>query len=165
MDCIVNVTQNWGIGNENKLLVSISADLKRFRQLTLGKTVILGRKTLETFPHGRPLKNRENIILSTQSTYAVEGATVAHNVEEVLALCKKAENPCVIGGASVYELLLPYCHRALITKMEMTIPADTYFPDLDALSQWSVVSISDWENEEGIAFQYVEYANSSPVLF
>ena len=103
MECIVNVTPDWGIGRHGELLVAISADLRRFRQLTQGKTVILGRKTLATFPGGRPLKNRRNLILSHDPAFQVEGAEVVHSLPELLQAIQKVpeEQLCVIGGAAV----------------------------------------------------------------
>ena len=117
MELIVNVTENWGIGCKDRLLVAISADLKRFRALTTGKTVILGRRTLATFPGGRPLKNRENIVLTRDPAFSAEGALAAHDLAELFALLrgKNTDDVCVIGGASVYEQLLPYCARARVT--------------------------------------------------
>lgn len=167
MNCIVNVTQNWGIGFENQLLVSISADLKRFRQLTTGKTVILGRKTLATFPGGKPLKNRTNLLLSTDRTLDVAGAIVAHDLEELLAYCHQCSNDalCVIGGASVYELLLPYCTTAQITRTLVSPEADRFFPNLDLLPGWEITSTSEVFEEQGISFQYVDYKNTAPLSF
>ena len=166
MNLIVNVTENWGIGFENKLLVAISADLKRFRQLTTGKVVILGRKTLETFPGGRPLKNRTNLILSTNPDYRVEGAEVVHSIEALLQAVKAypAEELCVIGGASIYEALLPYCTTAQITKTYVNLPADRYFPDLDAMDNWQISKVYPEEEENGIRFQYIDYVNNAPIL-
>lgn len=165
MNLIVNVTENWGIGFENQLLVSISADLRRFRALTMGKAVILGRKTLETFPGGRPLKGRRNLILSTNPAYAPEGAEVFHSLDALLAEVRKldSEEVCVIGGASVYEALLPYCTTAQITKTYVNCKADRFFPDLDAMDNWKVEKIFDMEEENGIRFQYVDYVNTSPL--
>lgn len=157
MNCIVNVTENWGIGFENQLLVSISADLKRFRQLTTGKTVILGRKTLETFPGGRPLKNRRNLVLSTNPDLNIEGAEVVHSVEELLVACQPGEEICSIGGASVYELLLPHCHTVQLTKTFGDYPADRFFPNLDASPEWKIASASEIMEENGIKFQYIDY--------
>ena len=165
MNCIVNVAEDWGIGCENQLLVAISADLKRFRQLTTGKAVILGRKTLATFPGGRPLKNRTNLVLSSSPTLKIEGATVLHSLDELLAECRKypPEDLCVIGGASIYELLLPYCTTAQITKTFVHPKADRYFPDLDKLENWCVSQISEPMEEDGIQFQYFDYVNRSPL--
>ncbi len=108
MDVIVNVCENWGIGLNGQLLFSISADLKRFRQLTTGKTVILGRKTLATFPGGRPLKNRTNLVLSGSGA-VIKGAEVFSDLPSLLERVKALDTDqiSVIGGASVYEALLP----------------------------------------------------------
>ena len=165
MNLIVNVTENWGIGLENNLLVTISADLKRFRSLTMGKTVILGRKTLETFPGGRPLKGRRNLILSTNPDYQPEGAEVFRSKEALLEEVRKLdpETVCVIGGASVYEALLPYCHTAQITKTYVNCKADRFFPDLDAMDNWAIEKTYDMEEENGIRFQYIDYVNKSPI--
>ena len=164
MEMIVNVTENWGIGLRDQLLVSISADLKRFRALTMGKTVILGRRTLATFPGGKPLKNRENIVLTHDEHFAAEGALVAHDLPELFALLrgKNLDNVCVIGGASVYEQLLPYCTRARVTKTQLTPEADRFFPDLDALENWQIEHETSPQEENGVRFFYIDYVNLSP---
>ena len=162
MELIVNVSENWGIGMGDRLLVSIRADLLRFRDLTMGGTVILGRKTLQTFPGGRPLKGRRNIILSTNQDYQVENAEVAHNVEELLALLRPEENTFVIGGESIYRLLLPYCGKARVTKSYVNLPADRFFPNLDEMPNWQVEHTEELLEENGVSFQYVDYVNSSP---
>lgn len=146
------------------LLVSIPADLRRFRQLTTGKTVIYGRKTLLTFPGCRPLPGRENIILSTDSRLLVENAIVAHSQAELFELirARAREDLCVIGGESVYRLLLPYCDEAAVTKSLVDVPADRFFPDLDALPNWQMQSVSPPEQWQEIAFQYIDYQNLSP---
>ena len=119
MNLIVAVDQNWGIGKDNNLLVSIPADMKMFRQETTGKVVILGRKTLSTFPGGLPLKNRTNIILTKNKDFKVKDAIVVNSIEELLEEIKKypAEDVYCIGGDSVYHQLLPYCDVAHITKI------------------------------------------------
>lgn len=167
MELIVNVTKNWGIGFENRLLVSISADLRRFRQLTEGKTVILGRKTLETFPGGRPLKNRTNIILTANPDFAAEGAQIVHSAQELLAALRvlPREELCVIGGASVYRLLLDYCDAARVTKTDAVCPADAFFPNLDETENWKIVERSEMQEENGLRFQYIDYVNSTPRAF
>ena len=110
MNMIVAVDANWAIGNKNNLLVRIPADHKMFRNETTGKVVVLGRKTLETFPNAMPLPNRKNIILSTNSDYTVKDADVVHSIDELLENLKqyKDEEIYIIGGASVYEAMLPY---------------------------------------------------------
>lgn len=164
MEVIVNVTQDWGIGCNDQLLVSISADLKRFCALTTGKTVILGRRTLATFPGGHPLKNRENIVLTHDAAFSAEGALVAHDLPELFALLrgKDLDAVCVIGGASVYEQLLPYCTRARVTRTLCTLPADRFFPDLDACAAWQIEQESPVQEENGLQFQYIDYRNLAP---
>ena len=164
MDLVVNVCENWAIGNGGDQIVYISADLKRFRQLTSGKTVILGRKTLATFPGGRPLKNRTNLILSTGSI-EVEGAEVFPSLSALLKRLKECDlsQVSVIGGASVYEALLPYCEKAYVTKTLLTPEADTFFPNLDATENWRIVSSQPILEEEGVKFQYLDYVNDAPL--
>ena len=155
MNLIVAVDQNWAIGKDGDQLVYLKEDLKRFRTLTSGHTVILGRKTLATFPGGRPLKNRRNLILSRNPQFQAEGAEVFSSVEE---LVQQADGDAfVIGGASVYEQLLPYCDTAYITKIHAGFPADTYFPDLDKSEEWEVVEESESLEQDGIAYHYVTY--------
>ena len=155
MNLIVAVDQNWAIGKDGDQLVYLKEDLKRFRTLTSGHTVILGRKTLATFPGGRPLKNRHNLILSRNPQFQAEGAEVFASVEE---LVQQADGDAfVIGGASVYEQLLPYCDTAYITKIHAGFPADTYFPDLDKSEDWEIVEESESLEQDGIAYHYVTY--------
>ena len=163
MFAVVNVDSRWGIGMENRLLVTIRADLQRFRRLTEGKTVVLGRKTLETFPNGRPLKNRRNLILSRDASYHVEGAERFRDLPTLLsALTADTADAAVIGGASVYAALLPYCERVYLTRTLAELPADRFFPDLDALPNWSVERRSEVMEENGVRFQYIDYVNRSP---
>ena len=155
MNLIVAVDQNWAIGKDGDQLVYLKEDLKRFRTLTSGHTVILGRKTLATFPGGRPLKNRRNLILSRNPQFQAEGAEVFSSVEK---LVQQADGDAfVIGGASVYEQLLPYCDTAYITKIHAAFPADTYFPDLDKSEEWEVIEESESLEQDGIAYHYVTY--------
>ncbi len=165
MNCIVNVCEDWGIGLNGRLLAAIPADLQRFRQLTTGKTVILGRKTLATFPGGKPLKNRSNFVLSSNPALTLPGAEVFSSLPALLARCRQlpADDLCVIGGASVYEALLPYCREALVTKTLCRPPADRFFPDLDALPGWSVSHTSEILEDGGFRFQYIDYRNNSPL--
>ena len=149
MNLIVAVDQNWAIGKDGDQLVYLKEDLKRFRTLTSGHTVILGRKTLATFPGGRPLKNRRNLILSRNPQFQAEGAEVFSSVEE---LVKQADGDAfVIGGASVYEQLLPYCDTAYVTKIHAGSPADTYFPNLDQSGEWEVSEESESLEQDGIS--------------
>ena len=164
MRCIVNVTEDWGIGLGDQLLVTISDDLKRFRQLTQGHTVILGRKTLATFPGGRPLKNRRNLVLSRDPGFAPEGAEVFRSLPALLDAVRSLppEDVWVIGGASLYEQLLPYCDGAAVTKTACTIPADRFFPDLDRMPNWRAVSASPVYHDGKLDYRYLDYENTHP---
>lgn len=155
MDLIAAVDQNWAIGKDGDQLCYIPADLKRFQALTTGHAVILGRKTLATFPGGRPLKNRRNLILSRSESFAPEGAEVFPDVDSLLAAAQV--DAFVIGGASVYKALLPYCDRAYITKIDRAWPADSFFPDLDADPAWQVTEEGEALEHEGLTFRYVTY--------
>ena len=162
MDLIVNVTADWGIGLGDRLLVAIRADLRHFRDYTMGKTVILGRKTLQTFPGGRPLKGRRNLILSGNPDLQVSGAEVVHDLSDLFAALRPEEEAVVIGGESIYRQLLPYCEIARVTKSYVNYPADRFFPDLDLLPNWRLESAGEMLEENGIQFQYVDYVNSDP---
>ena len=163
MRAIVNVTPDWGIGAENRLLIAVPSDLKRFRELTIGKTVILGRKTMETFPGKKPLKNRRNLVLSRDPGFSVENAEVFSSIGALLTAIKNLppEEVFVIGGDSVYQALLPYCDRVLLTKTSFDGKADCFFPNLDELPQWRQIGASKPMEENGITFQYLDYVNQS----
>lgn len=159
MNIIVNVDNNWAIGNKNRLLVSIPNDMKFFRQETTGKVVVLGRKTLETFPQGQPLKNRTNIVLTRNKNFRAGDAVAVHSKEELLEELKNypEEDIYVIGGASVYNLLLPYCNVAHVTKTDHEYEADTYFPNLDEDDQWVVTADSEEQTYFDIPYRFVKY--------
>ncbi len=159
MNFVVAVDENWAIGNKNKLLVSIPNDMKMFRELTTGNVVVLGRKTLETFPGGQPLKNRTNIILSKNQDYEVNGAVVVHSVEELLEELKQynSEDIYVIGGDSIYRQMLPYCDTAHVTKIDHAYEADTYFPNLDNDPEWEVTADSDEQVYFDLTYHFVKY--------
>ena len=154
MTAIVCVSKSWGIGRDGALLFRISADLKRFKALTVGKTVILGRKTLDTFPGGKPLKDRRNIVLSRREL-DIPGAEIAHSFEEAAAL--GGDDAIVIGGASVYMALLSRCDRVYVTKVDAAPDADSFFPDLDDNPDWRVASESEIFEENGLKFRFVDY--------
>ena len=155
MNCIVAVDRNWAIGKGGDQLIYIPTDLKRFKELTMGHPVILGRKTLATFPGGRPLKGRRNLILSRNPDFAPEGAEVFADVDALLATAP--EDAFVIGGASVYRNLLERCDTAYVTKIDAEYPADCWFPDLDTCPDWEAVEESELLEHEGTAFRYVTY--------
>lgn len=159
MNLIVAVDNNWAIGSKNSLLVSIPADHKFFRQETTGKVVVLGRKTLETFPQGLPLKNRTNIIMSTNPDYYVKDAIIVHSKEELLEELKnyKSEDVYIIGGESVYRLMLPYCDVAHVTKIDHEYEADAYFPNLDELDEWEITADSEEQTYFDLAYEFLKY--------
>ena len=159
MNSIAAVDNTWAIGHNGQLLVSIPNDQKHFREETTGKVVVLGRKTLQTFPQGQPLKNRTNIILSQDSKYQVKDALVVHSVETRLEELKKykSEDIYIIGGESVYKQMLPYCDTAHITKIDHTYQADTYFPNLDKDDEWEITADSDEHTYFDIPYTFVKY--------
>lgn len=163
MNLIVAVDSNWAIGNQDKLLITIPNDHKHFREETTGKVVVLGRKTLQTFPQGLPLKKRTNIILSRNSEYTVKDATVVHSVEELLTELKQyaSEDVYVIGGESIYRQLLPYCDTAHVTKIDHAYQADTYFPNLDQDPDWEITADSDELTYFDIPYQFLKYERKS----
>lgn len=159
MNAIVAVDNNWAIGCKNSLLVRIPADHKNFRQETTGKVVVLGRKTLETFPQGMPLPNRKNIILSTNPDYQVKDAVVVHNKEELDAELQKypSEDVYIIGGESVYRMMLPECDVVHVTKIDHDYEADAYFPNLDEDGEWEITAESDEQTYFDLPYYFVKY--------
>lgn len=159
MNLIVAVDNNWAIGYQNKLLVSIPADMRFFREVTTGKVVICGKKTLETFPGGKPLKNRHNIIITRQKDFSVSDGVVVHSIEEALEAVKEynSEDVYVIGGASIYEQMLPYCDVAHVTKINFNYEADTYFPNLDEAEGWEVVAESEEQTYYDLEYTFYKY--------
>ena len=159
MKIIVAADNNWAIGNQGELLVSIPGDHKMFRMETTGKVVVLGRKTLATFPEGRPLKNRTNIIMSRDESLSVKDAIVVHSVEELLEMVKAYDtnDVYIIGGASIYEQMLPYCDTAIVTKINMSYAADAYFPDLDKSEEWNIVSEGEEQTYFDLEYNFVTY--------
>ena len=159
MNLIVAVDKNWAIGKENKLLVSIPQDMKFFRETTMGKVVVMGRKTLESFPGGQPLKKRTNIVITRDKKYSVKDAIVVHSVEEALEELKdyNSEDIYVIGGESIYRQMLPHCHVAHVTKIDHAYEADTYFPNLDEDEEWAVTGVSDEQTYFNLEYEFVRY--------
>ena len=159
MNLIVAVDKNWAIGKENKLLVSIPQDMKFFRETTMGKVVVMGRKTLESFPGGQPLKKRTNIVITRDKNYSVKDAIVVHSVEEALEELKNynSEDVYVIGGESIYRQMLPHCDVAHVTKIDHAYEADTYFPNLDEKEDWLVTGVSDEQTYFNLEYEFVRY--------
>ena len=159
MNLIVAVDENWAIGKDNKLMVSIPSDMKFFRETTTGKVVVMGRKTLESFPNGLPLKNRTNIVLTRNRDYQVKDAIVVHSVPELLVKLDKysSEDVYVIGGDSVYQELLPYCDVAHVTKINHVYAADSWFPNLDETGEWEITGESEEQTYFDLEYMFVRY--------
>lgn len=165
MKAIVAVDEKWGIGKNNDLLFSIPADMKFFRETTLGKVVVMGSHTLKSFPNGNPLKNRTNIVLST--TIERDDCIVCKDLPSLLQTIKSynPEDVFVIGGAMLYKTLLPYCTEVLVTKVNADGGAEVFFENLDALDNWKCVSVSEPIETNGIIINFTTYKNSTPQDF
>lgn len=159
MNLIVAADAGWGIGKDGDLLYNIPEDMRFFREKTSGKTVIMGRSTLESLPGGRPLPKRRNIILS-RTLSSVEGAEVCKSVEDVLNLVSEipAEDVFVIGGEQIYRTLLPFCDTAYITRIEAEADADRHIPNLDEDSNWKITFRSPLKECNGIHFAFTTYS-------
>ena len=161
MKLIAAVDNNWAIGFKGRLLASIRADQMNFKKHTLGRVVVLGRKTIETFPGGRPLVQRRNIILSRNPNYKVKDAEVVHSKEELFELIKKenidSDDVFIIGGESLYREFLPYCDTAIITKINYSYEADAYFPNLDTDPEWECVEEGEEQTCFDMEFRFCEY--------
>ncbi len=159
MNLIAAVDQNWAIGNKNQLLVKIPADQKFFRETTTGKVVVMGRKTLESFPNGLPLKNRTNIVLTRDKNYDVRDAIVLHSLEDLREELKKypSEDIYVIGGETIYRQLLDECDVAHITKIDFAYDADAYFPNLDEMPEWKITADSEEQTYFDLEYYFYKY--------
>ena len=159
MRAIVAADAGWGIGLRGRLLVSIPADMKMFRQKTTGKVVVMGRKTLESFPGKQPLKNRTNIVLTSHPDYTVRGAVIVHGIEE-LKQCLAGFDPddvYCIGGDSIYRQLLPMCDLAYVTRIDYTYEADSHFPDLDRAPEWEMTARSEEQTYFDLTYYFTTY--------
>lgn len=159
MNLIAAVDENWAIGKNNQLLVRIPADQKFFREMTTGRVVVMGRKTLESFPNGQPLKNRTNIVLTHNKDYAVKDAVVVHSMDELHEELKKydSDDVFVIGGEKIYEQLLDECDVAHITKIDFVYDADAYFPNLDQNPDWEITGDSEEQTYFDLEYYFYRY--------
>lgn len=161
MNIIAATDRNWAIGNRGALLVRIPRDQKFFREMTEGKVVVMGRKTLESLPQKQPFGNRTNIILSSDREYKVKGAVVVHSLEELFTELEqyKSEDIFVAGGESVYRQLLSYCSTAYITSIDYAYEADAYFPRLDELQEWELTADSEEQTYFDLEYYFLRYEN------
>lgn len=154
---IASVDRNWGLGLGQELLFHIPEDMQWFRGHTMGKTVILGRKTLESFPGGGPLKGRKHLLLSRKSETKYENVFTCQTPENVLQCAAQEEEVWVIGGEQIYQLFLPYCEEAFVTKVDAVRPADKFLENLDASPDWRLIEQSPWRESEGLRFCFCVY--------
>jgi dihydrofolate reductase len=159
MNLIVAVDKNWAIGFDNKLLVSIPDDMKFFRDTTMGKVIVMGRKTLESFPGGKPLKGRTNIVMTSNPDFERQGVTCVHDLDELHRELEKYDtnDVYVIGGDSIYRLLLPECKVAHITKINFAYQADAHFPNLDESKDWVLTADSEEQTYFNLEYFYYKY--------
>lgn len=149
---IVAIAENQAIGKNNDLLWHISEDLKRFRQITTGHTVIMGKKTYESLPK-RPLPNRKNVVITDIPGEKIEGCEMAYSIQEAIAMCNPGEENFIIGGASVYRQILPYTDRLYITQVHRSFEGDVFFPEID-YKQWILKKKEDFLPGVGYDFSY-----------
>ena len=156
MEAVVAVFSDWGIGSEGTQQVVLKADRAHFRELTAGAAVIVGRRTLEDFPGGRPLKGRENIVVTRQDI-SIEGAQIAHSTDEALALAAQYPRTLVIGGASVYRQFLAYVRKVHVTKIDLAPASDSFFENLDASADWMCTEQGEELSENGVGYRFCTY--------
>lgn len=163
LKAIVAVCDDWGIGRDGDMVVTNRADMRHFVNKTKGHPVIMGRKTLESFPGGRPLKDRRNIVLTRDASFTREGVEVVHSVDEALAAVSEEDVAWVIGGGAVYEQFLPHCVEAEVTHNHVVHPADTFFPNLDEDLAWEAVDhqgvcvVGEGQGDAGLRYEFVTY--------
>lgn len=158
LSAIVAVCDDWGIGLDGGMVVENREDMRHFVACTTGHPVIMGRRTLESFPGGRPLKNRRNVVLTRDASFSTAGVEVVHSVDEALDAVADEGEAWVIGGGQVYGLLLPHCSEAVVTRNHCVRPSDTFFPDLDARPDWELAEVCDGGvTPDGVPFDFATY--------
>ena len=163
MNAIAAVSKSWGLGKANDLLFHISEDMKRFRALTAGGTVIMGRKTLDSMPGGKALPKRRNIVITRDRNFSRENVEVAHSIEEAIALTasEDTDKVWVIGGGEIYKAMLPHCRMCYMTHVEADPPCEVYFPDLGKLDNWKVLRHEEPQSDGTLTYQFVDYINEA----
>ncbi|MDR0197165.1 MAG: dihydrofolate reductase [Oscillospiraceae bacterium] len=163
MQAIVAVDESWGIGYNNNLLFSIPEDIRYFTDFTRHKVVVMGRRTLNSLPGSKPLKDRINIVMSNDKSFKTDSATVCFSVERLFYEIKdyNPNDVIVIGGQTVYEQLIDYCSAAHVTKVKKTGKADRFFPNIDLLENWKVKSVSEEKEYNNIKYAFYVYCNEN----
>jgi dihydrofolate reductase len=159
MKAIVSVDQNWGIGYKGNLLLRIPEDMKFFKQMTVGKVVVMGRGTYESLPGKEPLKDRTNIVLSTNRDFRDDRVVSCYSLDNLLQELKKypSDDICVIGGESLFQLLMPYLDELYVTKIRHTFPADRHLRNVDEDDNWRVESEGELQTYNDIQYSVVKY--------
>lgn len=167
MKLIAAVDSNWGLGYHGELLFHIPEDMRRFRMLTTGNVIVMGRKTLDSLPNGLPLPKRENIVLTRNVNFMKPGVHVCASLPELKRILEQpactGKDVFVIGGAEIYELLFPYCNTALITHVQAQRQADCYLPPLSQQPGWALQELSPTMEHNGLSYAYAAYVNHTPV--
>ena len=166
MNMIVAVDRNWGIGKDNHLLASIPTDMKYFREHTMGKVVVMGRKTLESMPGGKGLPGRTNYVLTANTEYEAEGCNIVHGEYELFDAISHydPDDVYLIGGASLYNRFYKYCSKLYITKMDADLGADAFITNIDEDDNYEVISESEPVTENGVTFRFVVYSKKKEGL-
>lgn len=163
MKLIVAVNKNWGIGKGNDLLYHLPSDMKFFRSTTKDNIIVIGRKTLESFPNAKPLPYRTNVVLTRDKNYTSEGTVILNTVEDVIEYTKNNSDreTYICGGEEIYKLFLPYCEEALVTKIEDECDAEKFMPNLDNDDNWELFEKSEPIIENGLSFCFCTYKNKT----
>ena len=156
MEAIVAVYGDWGIGCRGTQPVVLKADRAHFREITADAAVLVGRRTLEDFPNGKPLKGRYNIVVTRQDI-TIEGACVVHSTEEALEAAAEQPRCLVIGGASVYRQFFPWLDTVFVTKIDLFPESDSFFPNLDMEPGWRCAEQGPWQEENGLRYCFCTY--------
>lgn len=160
MNLIVAVDNKWGISRDNKLLAALPTDIKYFKEKTLGKTVIMGRKTFESLPFKNGLPDRTNLVLSSNECYIAPGCYVMNSINELLYYIKDQEDVWLIGGATLYNKLFRRCQYIYVTKIDADLEADTFIYNFDLDKKFTITSKSDIIKENGLSYRFVVYKNN-----
>ena len=160
MKLIAAVDKNWGIGKDNDLLFHIKEDMRFFKEKTVGNVIIVGRKTLESFPASKPLPDRKNIVITRDTDYKCDDCIIVHSTDELFEVIKNyKENVYVCGGAEIYSLLLPYCDTAYITKVDAIADAQKFMPNLDEFDGWKLDTDGETQTNGKYNFKFCTYKN------
>jgi dihydrofolate reductase len=163
MNFIVAVDKSYNIGNDDKLLMYLPEDLKYFKKTTTGKVIVMGRKTLESLPKSSPLPNRTNIVLTFNEDYNKEGCIISHSIKELFEILKdyNEEDIFIIGGANIYDQLIPYCKYGYITKIKQTFNVNKSINNVDKMPNWNKICESNEMSYEGVKYTFTKYENNN----